>query len=113
MRTKVFGGLAATVLIGWTCWAAFAQSVPPVGSASASSGASGLITHVHAPEGKPITVIVVDPVQKVMAVYHVVQETGEIKPKSIRSLQFDLRLREFNSPDLPPDTIEKRLERGN
>ncbi|MEM9352835.1 MAG: hypothetical protein AAGA92_07460 [Planctomycetota bacterium] len=100
-------------MVGWTAWSSFAQQGSVGDGASASSGATGLITHVHDVEGRPLTVVVVEPVRQVLGVYHVSRDTGEIKLKSIRSLQADLQMQEFNSPDLAPGNIQKRLQNGN
>ena len=55
--------------------------------------------------------IVVDPVKRVLAVYHVDQDSGEIKPKSIRNLTWDLGMIEFNSNDPSPSDLEKAQQR--
>ncbi len=113
VRTRIALMTAALAIVGWTAWSAFAQEASVGNGASASSGATGLITHVHEVEGKPLTVVVVEPVRQVLGVYHVMRDTGEIKLKSIRNLQGDLQMQEFNSPDLAPGNIQKRLQNGN
>src|SRR5437588_12922482 len=61
------------------------------------SNASELITHVTATEGQPIAITVIDPRQKVMAVYYVDRASGEITPKSVLKCNCDLQMVEFNS----------------
>jgi hypothetical protein len=75
------------------------QSVQP------SSPPSGnLIAHVLPSEGGAQALVVVDPVQRVLAVYHVDKSTGEIGLRSVRNITWDLQLPEFNSGEpLPRD----------
>src|SRR5690348_16528053 len=42
-------------------------------------------------------ITVIDPKQKVMAVYHVDRTTGAISLRSVRNLQCDLQIEDFNS----------------
>ncbi len=71
---------------------------------------TGLITHVQDVD-KALRVIVIDPTLRVMGVYDVSRETGEIQPKSIRNLNADLQMLEFNSGAPSPAEIQKTLER--
>lgn len=77
--------------------------------APAGFGSSGLITHVQQLEGRILRVIVIDPAQRVMGVYDVVRDDGEIKLRSIRNLNADLQMMQFNSDDLSPTEIQQRL----
>lgn len=86
--------------------AAFAAPLLP-----ANSGATGLITHVQELDGKLLRVIVVDPAQRVMGVYEISRDSGEIQPKSIRNFHADLQMLEFNSGAPSPADIQKTLER--
>jgi hypothetical protein len=75
------------------------------------SAPAALIAHVTATDGGPQAVTVIDPGQRVMAVYHVDKTTGEIALKSVRNLTWDLQLMEFNSgKPLPQDIREMRGE---
>ena len=71
----------------------------------------GLITHVTAADSQPQVVTVIDPRQRVMAVYHVDRATGKILPKSIRNITWDLQMIEFNSGDPLPQDIRNGLQR--
>jgi CubicO group peptidase (beta-lactamase class C family) len=72
---------------------------------------SNLITHVLSAEGGPQTVVVVDPSQRVLAVYHVDKTTGEIALRSVRNITWDLEMVEFNSgKPLPQDIRNLRGE---
>ncbi len=76
-------------------------------------GAGGLITHFYDdPNGGPSRVIVIDPLLKRMAVYHVPVDKGEIQLKSVRNLTIDLQSQEINSPDFSPINQEKMLQRN-
>ena len=75
------------------------------------SGSSELITHVTATDGQPLTVTIIDPRQRVMAVYHVDRGTGEITPKSVRNFTWDLQMIEFNSGSPQPQDIRNGLKR--
>jgi hypothetical protein len=85
---------------------AFAAPILPTGSVG-----TGLITHVQELDGKLLRVIVIDPAQRVMGVYEIIRETGEIQPKSIRNIHADLQMLEFNSGAPSPADIQKTLER--
>jgi hypothetical protein len=53
---------------------------------------------------------VVYPKQRVLAVYHVYGGTGEISPKSVRNLTWDLQMIEFNSGNPLPQDIRNGLK---
>lgn len=75
------------------------------------TASTGLITHVQDVDGKVMRVIVIDPGMRVMGVYDVKRDTGEIQPRSIRNLNADLQMLEFNSGAPSPADIQKTLER--
>jgi hypothetical protein len=70
---------------------------------------TGLFTQVTAENGQPLTVTVVDPRQRAMAVYHVDRSTGEIVLKSVRNLTWDLQMVQFNSGNPLPQDIRSGL----
>lgn len=75
-------------------------------------GSGGLITHFHEDNGANRTrVVVVDPLQRRMAVYHVEFDTGAIQLKSVRNLTVDLQVQEFNSGEPSPVDMGKMLQR--
>jgi hypothetical protein len=43
-------------------------------------------------------------------VYHIARDTGEVKLKSVRNFDLDLRLGHWNSSGLTPEEIRKMLE---
>ncbi len=78
---------------------------------TAGMGSGGLITHVQELDGKLLRVVLIDPVQRVMGVYDISRETGEILPRSIRNFNADLQMLQFNSDTLSPADIQNTLER--
>jgi hypothetical protein len=109
----------------WTCLAVAALGIAVVASSwqsdrdaaygapimPAGNAATGLITHVQELDGKLLRVVVIDPAQRVMGVYEITRETGEIQPKSIRNFHADLQMLEFNGGTPSPADIQKTLER--
>lgn len=70
-----------------------------------SSPAAELITHVSSADGQAEALTVVDPRQRVIAVYHVDRSTGAIALKSVRNFTWDLQMIEFNSGEPLPQDI--------
>jgi hypothetical protein len=77
---------------------------------SAHAGGSELFTQVTATEGLPLAVTVVDPRQRVMAVYQVERASGEITLKSVRNLTWDLQMIGYNSGKPTPQDIRSGLQ---
>jgi hypothetical protein len=50
-------------------------------------------------------ITVIDPKQKVLAVYHVDRTTGAVSLRSVRHLQWDLLIEDFNSANPTPREI--------
>ena len=69
-----------------------------------------LITHVTATDGQPQVVTVVDPRQRVLAIYHVDRSTGQITFKSSRNITWDLQMIEHNSGDPLPQDVRSALQ---
>ncbi len=53
---------------------------------------------------------VIDPRQRVLCVYHIELPTGKISLKSVRNLQWDLQIEEFNNVSPSPKEIRSQLE---
>jgi hypothetical protein len=112
MRHSLFGALlGAGLVIAATAGRSSSEPpyTPPIDIASHTSGGE-LFTQVTAVEGQPLTVTVVDPRQRVMAVYHVDRATGEITPKSVRNITWDLQMTEYNSGKPLPQDIRSGLK---
>jgi hypothetical protein len=72
--------------------------------------AGDLIAEVTAAEGQPHVVTVIDPRQRVVAIYHVDRASGQITPKSVRNITWDLQMIEFNSGEPSPQDIRSGLQ---
>ena len=53
---------------------------------------------------------VIDPRQRVIGVYHIDLSTGKITLKSVRNIQWDLQVEEFNNVSPLPKEIRSSLE---
>jgi hypothetical protein len=112
MRRSLFGALlGASLVIAVSAGRGSSETAyaPPIDS-PARSGSSELITHVSDANGGALIATVVDPKQRVMAVYHVDRATGEISLKSVRNLTYDLQMIEFNSGNPLPQDIRNGLK---
>ncbi|MCS7238379.1 MAG: hypothetical protein NZ899_08920 [Thermoguttaceae bacterium] len=78
------------------------QSSPPIAGTS-GAGLSAVATTV---EGRYQQVVVIDPVQRALAVYHVKLDSGQIELKSVRNIHWDLQLIEFNGQRPLPQEIQ-------
>ena len=72
-------------------------------------GAGGLITHFVAQDGRPHTLVVIDPRQQALGVYHLDAASGAVTLKSVRQLTWDLQLIEYNNSDPLPQDIRSGL----
>ena len=113
MQRSLFGALLGASLVIAVAAARGVSEQPyaPPMDSPARSGGNELITNVTATDGAALTVTVIDPKQRVMAVYHVDRNTGEISPKSVRNLTWDLQMIEFNSGNPLPQDIRNGLKR--
>jgi hypothetical protein len=101
------GVLAAVVWWGQVA-SQHAEAAPLV---PGNLSAGGMIAHVLEDENRPQRVIVIDPASRVMAVYDVVRDSGEIQLKSVRNIAADLQMLEFNSGAPSPADIQETLQR--
>ncbi len=110
MRRSLVGALLGASLV-IAVLAGRSSSEPPYGPPiDVPTRGSELFTNVTATEGQPLTVTVVDPRQRVMAVYHVDRTSGEITPMSIRNITWDLQMIEYNSGKPMPQDIRNGLK---
>lgn len=101
------GGLVAAA---WCCWSAAAQQ-PSAAYPTPGALSRELVTHFHDQTTGPIILTMVDPQTSALAVYHITRETGEVKLKSVRNFQLDLRLSNFNGGSPTPEEIQKMFDR--
>ena len=105
--TWVGGGVIAAAIWAWSAMAPQAYTADqPTGFASRE-----LVTHFQDQAAGPTILTVVEPHAHVLAVYHISRDTGEIRLKSVRNFEQDLRLPEFNSGGLTPDEIRRTFDR--
>jgi hypothetical protein len=57
--------------------------------------------------------IVIDPHTRAMAVYHVDLASGALSLKSVRNVQFDLMMSEFNGVSPSPHDIQSMLQQNH
>jgi hypothetical protein len=99
--------LLVTVLAGLLPSVGFAQRPAlPV----ATSGNGELIALSVPVEEHRQQVIVIDPVKRVMSVYHIDTSSGEISLKSVRNIGWDLQMDGFNATSPLPLEIRSMLE---
>jgi hypothetical protein len=113
MRLSLFGAMFVAVsVMAVTAGTGSSESAfaPPVNFPIAAQAAE-LITHVTAADAQPQLVTVIDPRQRVMAVYQVDRTTGQIALKSVRNITWDMQMVEFNSGDPLPQDIRSGLQR--
>jgi hypothetical protein len=79
---------------------------------SAQVGVGSLIALTHTAAGNRQQVTIIDPVKRVMAVYHIEPEEGTIELKSERKIQWDLEMIQFNGTTPLPADIRKLLEQS-
>lgn len=121
--TAVVTALAAVT------WMVLSQSGMPEGAAWAQvpasqsaklDGSGNLVTHagvagdmiaLSTPTRQgPQLLTIVDAKQRTVAIYHVDAATGEIALRSVRQIEWDLKLSEFNSDSPLPGEIRSLLE---
>lgn len=73
---------------------------------------SGLVVHTSTSEDGGQHMIMVDPETRVMAVYHVDGTNGKVSLRSVRNLQWDLLIEEFNGGTPSPREIRKLLNQS-
>jgi hypothetical protein len=112
MRHSLVGALlGASLVIAVTAGRSSSEPAygPPIDAPGTARG-SELFTQVTATDAQALTVTVIDPRQRVMAIYHVDRASGEITPKSVRNITWDLQMIEFNSGKPLPQEIRSGLK---
>jgi hypothetical protein len=112
MRIAVIG---ASTFVGLVLAALVSAVGPSVGFAqrpvtAAATSSAGLVT-LSTPSGdNRQQVTLIDPATRTMAVYHIDTSSGEIALKSVRNVNFDLQMMEFNGKSPLPNEIRALLE---
>ena len=113
MRNGILGVVITLVLLSIVGWSHGQSGWPDHQSAPGSVGVAsgGLITH-HVPGGPTGDhVVVIDPAARVMAVYHVQKDGGEIRLASVRQIHWDLQVTSYANEGPLPEEIRAGLER--
>jgi hypothetical protein len=111
MRTTLVGALlGASLVIGVLAGRGFTApgENSPIDMSAHATG-SELFTTVTPTEGA-LTVTVIDPRQRALAVYHVDRTNGEISLKSVRNITWDLQMMENNTGKPLPQDIRNALK---
>ena len=107
MKTVAIGILSTLGL-----WAAtVAVAAPPTTPAPGKGAGEASLIVMSAPladGGQQLTVV--DPVQRVMCIYHIGAKNGEISLKSVRNITWDLRMTQFNGVNPQPEEIRSLVE---
>lgn len=110
MRNVVVGALVCAGLV----FVALGWSGPDVEAHAGSDGETArghdLITSTLPLDDHRTQLTVIDPQTRVVSVYHIQSETGEIALKSVRCIHWDLQMVEFNSVHPQPREIRALLE---
>lgn len=118
-------GAIGFALVGIT-WIGFCHPTPgwsQSGTAGGNSSASSIVGVAPAPVGSAGNtmmssvllsngfqqIAVFDQLKQTMAVYHIDPATGDIQLKSVRKLDADFALQEFNLSEPTPTTIRKNV----
>jgi hypothetical protein len=75
------------------------------------TGAGGELIAIPTPAGDKTQVLtVIDPRQQAIGVYHVDLGSGKITLLSVRNIQWDLKMTEFNGVNPLPQEIRRQLQ---
>jgi len=110
MRIAVWGGIVGAglvILLG--VWWNSIESVHAAGTHNGMAVSAELVTYTSEIDDHRQQLTVIDPVRRVVTVYHVAKDTGEISLKSARNIHWDLQLEEFNSTSPRPREIKLGL----
>lgn len=104
----VVGLVTAAVAVAQHRGEFFAQRAPAPAAPAAAS--SELIVVPTSLGDKGQMLLVVDPRQRALCVYHIELPTGKITLKSARNIQWDLQIQAFNNESPTPKEIRSGLE---
>lgn len=100
MRTFAISCGLALALVGTTWLSGFSQ---PIAGGNSGTGDVQVLTALLANGTQQV--VVVDTRQQSMAVYHVSGATGKIELKSVRKIQMDLAIEQFNASEPLPSEM--------
>ncbi len=107
--------VSCVVFVGWADaqpprQAAFDRSAQDRSPQDRAASSPDLLALSHDGGDGKQQITVVDPRQRVMAVYHIDRATGALALKSVRSLQWDLQIEDYNSSSPAPRDIRALKE---
>ena len=83
-----------------------------VGPSHSAATATHLMSSATLSNGSQ-QIVLVDPAKLTVAVYHVEPNKGDVQLKSVRRIDADFSLEEFNLSEPTPSTIRKNLRNGS
>jgi hypothetical protein len=86
-----------------------AQAQRPVGIERGQTGDSLIALSCDTGDGRQ-QVTVVDPHSRALAVYHIDRASGAVQLRSVRNVQWDLQMEDFNSASPTPREIRNLAE---
>jgi len=122
MRNVVLGiGFGAGLVVAVSAWWNSVDSaLAAPGAASNGTGPNGagpsyvagqeLLTYSSSVDEHRDQLTVIDPRSRVVSIYHVARDSGEITLKSVRNIHWDLQMEEFNCASPRPREIRVALE---
>lgn len=108
MLGTLLGAVVGITLVGSWDWGQEAFAERPT-TVYAPAGSDLIAVPAEADDGQLLTVI--DTHQRVMSVYRIESSTGKIALLSVRTIQWDLQLTDFNGEHPLPQEIRGLLER--
>lgn len=125
MRLSIFGAVTVGILFLTVSSFAFQENLPqkPIlenkfnnnekwkEASTVTAEQEGLIAIKLEGNATSNQIALVDPKQKVISVYGIDRTSGEIKLKSVRKVEWDLQLDEFNGKQPSPREIRSNVER--
>jgi methionine-rich copper-binding protein CopC len=110
MRAAVSGVVVGLfVLLAGVVGFPQAEAQRPTGQSAVASAPDLMALSFDAGEGRQ-QITVVDPRQRVLAVYHVDRATGALSLKSVRHLQWDLLIEDYNSDKPTPREVHSLVQ---
>lgn len=102
--------------VGQASWTA-PQALSPTGGVAVTGPSHSAASQTHLMSSATLSnglqqIVLVDPARNTIAVYHVDPNKGDIQLKSVRKVDADFALEEFNLGEPSPSTIRRNLRMG-
>ena len=104
-------GVAVVAWAGSVAWMRAPAQHQGVPAPVASQSASGVAVHVVAEPGHPSQAVIYDADQRSLAVYHIDRGSGAVSLRSVRKVEWDLQLTDFNTSEPLPQDIRSGFHR--